>query len=103
VPQKRRPALAPFLLDALTEHREEQCAAFKTEPEAVAHIVAQAHGGLRFHDLRHCYATWLVPTGSRSTPSSTSWGTNSRRPRSALHARADGLLRPDQASASAAC
>jgi len=19
-----------------------------------------AHGGLRFHDLRHCYSTWLV-------------------------------------------
>jgi len=33
---------------------------FTTEREAAAHIVKHAQGGLRFHDLRHSYATWLV-------------------------------------------
>lgn len=31
--------------------------------EAVAVVAAKAAGGLRFHDLRHCYATWLVSAG----------------------------------------
>lgn len=33
---------------------------FATEREAVEHIVKHAQGGMRFHDLRHSYATWLV-------------------------------------------
>jgi integrase len=33
---------------------------FTTRPAAIAHIVKYAHGGIRFHDLRHSYATWLV-------------------------------------------
>jgi integrase len=36
---------------------------FAAEPAAVACIVEQAVGGLRFHDLRHSYATWLVDDG----------------------------------------
>ncbi|MEH1123721.1 tyrosine-type recombinase/integrase [Micromonospora sp. CPCC 206061] len=36
---------------------------FTTEREAVAHIAMKAAGGLRFHDLRHSYATWLVTDG----------------------------------------
>ena len=41
-----------------------ECSAkFTTEREAVAHVAHKAAGGLRFHDLRHSYATWLVSRG----------------------------------------
>ena len=41
----------------------ERSAEFTTHREAVAEIATKAAGGLRFHDLRHCYATWLVSGG----------------------------------------
>jgi integrase len=41
----------------------EWSAEFTTERDAVAHVVKKASGGLRFHDLRHSYATWLVSRG----------------------------------------
>ncbi|MEH0841904.1 site-specific integrase [Micromonospora sp. CPCC 205711] len=41
-----------------------ECTAeFPTERDAVAHVAKMAPGGLRFHDLRHSYATELVSRG----------------------------------------
>ncbi|MEV1287739.1 tyrosine-type recombinase/integrase [Micromonospora sp. NPDC049679] len=38
-------------------------AEFTTEREAVACVAGKAVGGMRFHNLRHSYATWLVTDG----------------------------------------
>jgi integrase len=38
-------------------------AMFGSEPAAVNHVARRQAGGLRFHDLRHSYATWLVDDG----------------------------------------
>ncbi|WP_219414870.1 tyrosine-type recombinase/integrase [Pseudonocardia nigra] len=36
---------------------------FASEPAAVRYVARAHAGGLRFHDLRHSYATWLVDDG----------------------------------------
>jgi integrase len=36
---------------------------FGREFEAVQHVARNQHGGLRFHDLRHSYGTWLADDG----------------------------------------
>jgi integrase len=41
----------------------EQTADFPSERAAVAQVASRAAGGLRFHALRHSYATWLVSDG----------------------------------------
>ena len=35
----------------------------RTYAQAVQHVARHQVGGLRFHDLRHSYATWLVDDG----------------------------------------
>jgi integrase len=55
----------PHRFRAMWPDREgvEWSAEFTTEREAVACVAARAVGGMRFHDLRHAYATWLVTDG----------------------------------------
>ncbi|WP_234038834.1 tyrosine-type recombinase/integrase [Micromonospora coerulea] len=55
----------PHRFRAVWPDREgvEWSAEFTTDREAIACVAAKAAGGMRFHDLRHAYATWLVTDG----------------------------------------
>jgi integrase len=57
--------VGPFKFRATWTNRDgiEWSAEFSTEREEVDCVASKAAGGLRFHDLRHCYATWLVSGG----------------------------------------
>ncbi|MFI7213134.1 tyrosine-type recombinase/integrase [Micromonospora maritima] len=57
--------VGPFKFRARWHDRDEVewSAEFTTEREAADCVAVKAAGGLRFHDLRHCYATWLVSGG----------------------------------------
>ena len=57
--------VAPYRFRATWSDRDgaEWSAEFPTEREAFDCVATKAAGGLRFHDLRHCYATWLVSSG----------------------------------------
>ncbi len=45
--------------DAGAKHTER----LRTHAQAVQHVARHQAGGLRFHNLRHSYATWLVDDG----------------------------------------
>jgi hypothetical protein len=53
---------------------------FVTERKAVLHIAKSCVGGLRFHDLRHSYATWFVDDGVPVNMVQPSWGTSGPQP-----------------------
>ncbi|WP_240742355.1 tyrosine-type recombinase/integrase [Micromonospora zingiberis] len=55
----------PHRFQATWRDREgvEWSAEFTTHRDAVAHVAVKAAGGLRFHDLRHGYATYLISSG----------------------------------------
>lgn len=52
-----------FRAEWTDEAGESYAESTKTYAAAVALVAARQAGGLRFHDLRHSYATWLVDDG----------------------------------------
>lgn len=46
-----------------TETGDTKSGKFPTKAQAVRAVAKNAAGGLRFHDLRHSYASWLITSG----------------------------------------
>lgn len=52
-----------YLASWVDDAGERHCRFLDSEPAAVRMVAREHVGGLRFHDLRHSYATWLVDDG----------------------------------------
>jgi integrase len=53
----------PFEALWTDEHGVKHTERFRTHRQAVMHVAHHQFGGLRFHDLRHSYGTWLADDG----------------------------------------
>lgn len=53
----------PWVAQWRTREGITQTSRHRTQAQAVKAVAAKAAGGLRFHDLRHSYASWLITSG----------------------------------------